>query len=64
MSQQQTFAQWMKRVDSAIGAQCGLSSDDLSDVCYRDWYDSDVTPREAARMALEENGFDADEEEE
>jgi hypothetical protein len=56
-----TFEQWKRQVDNAIGQACGLSSDDLADCTYRDWYDSDVTPNDAAQMALEENDFPFDE---
>ena len=52
-----SFEQWKSAVDRAIGAICGLSSDDLADCTYRDWYDSDVTPSDAAQLALEENDF-------
>ena len=53
----QGFDIWMKKVDNAIGQACGLSSDDLADCCYRDWYEDGVTPSDAAQMALEENDF-------
>ena len=52
-----TFEQWKRQVDSAIGEVCGLSSDDLADCTYRDWYDSGVSPSDAAQLALEENDF-------
>jgi hypothetical protein len=51
------FKAWMNAVDAAIGQACGLSSDDLADCTYRDWYDSGVSPSDAAQLALEENDF-------
>ena len=53
----QDFGIWLKKVDSALARKCGLTSDDLADCCYRDWYDSGVSPSDAAQMALEENDF-------
>jgi hypothetical protein len=47
-----SFDQWMKIVDSAIYAKTGMSYMDLPDVCYRDWYDADVTPKGAASRAI------------
>ena len=52
-----SFKQWMKKVDAVLIATCGLSSHDLADCRYRDWYDDEMSPEEAARMALEYNGF-------
>jgi hypothetical protein len=53
----QGFDTWMKRVDSALVRKCGLTSDDLSDCCYYDWYEDGVSPINAANMVLETNGF-------
>jgi hypothetical protein len=52
-----TFAEWMRAVDAALAGLCGLTSACLADQCWRDWYDAGVTPEEAARDALEEEGF-------
>jgi hypothetical protein len=51
------FDTWLAKVNSAIESRCGLSSDDLSDCCYYDWYADGVSPSDAAQMALEENDF-------
>ena len=53
----QGFDIWMKKVDSALARKCGLTSEDLADCCYYDWYEDGVTPAEAADMVLEENDF-------
>lgn len=53
----QTFDDWMARVDLIIAAiLSGLTSEDLTDVCYRDMYDAGETPRQAARCAIRESG--------
>lgn len=46
------FEKWIKAVDAHIAAFCGLGSDDLPDCCYRDWYDSGVSPAAAAKRAI------------
>ena len=51
------FVQWMDRVDARISAICGLSSMDLADQCWRDWYDDGMSPREAAEECLIDEGF-------
>ena len=43
-----SFEQWMEKVNSALP----ISSDDLPDVCYRDWYDEGMSPKAAAREAM------------
>ena len=48
----QNFDDWKRAVDDAVGRLTGLSADDLPDVCYRDWYDDDVSPVVAARRAI------------
>jgi hypothetical protein len=47
-----TFEQWMKEVDEHLEDRCGMSSNDLPDVCYRDWYDDGIPPKRAAGMAF------------
>ena len=56
------FDQWMKDVDKEVEAICGLSYNDLPDQTYRDWFDCDIPAEEAARMALESEGLDLDDE--
>lgn len=46
------FRAWMKKVNSAIQDKVGLSSEDLPDCCYRDWYEDDVSPKQAANKAI------------
>ena len=47
-----TFEQWMQKVNTAISNKIGLTSDDLPDCCYRDWFDDGISPKSAATMAL------------
>jgi hypothetical protein len=49
---QRTFESWMKAVNAAIGVRVGLSTEDLPDVAYRDWFDAGRTPEEMARFAI------------
>jgi len=52
------FEKWMEKVDAVIGRLVGgLSHEDLADQTWRDWYNDGVTPKEAAEMALEYEGF-------
>ena len=55
-TQPKTFDTWMARVNAIIEAKYGLSSDDLPDVCYSDWFEDEVTPAQAARRALRNAG--------
>lgn len=52
-----TFQQWMRAVDSEVYALAGVSVHDLADQTFRDWYDDEIEPSEAAEMALENEGF-------
>lgn len=52
-----TYEQWMKKVDSLIGAKTGLSVDDLADYPTRDWFESGMTPQEACQDILEGEGY-------
>lgn len=53
---EKTFEQWKQEVNRAVENLCGMSADDLPDVCYRDWYDDDVQPGIAARRAIRNAG--------
>lgn len=54
----QSFAAWMRQVNAAVFAKAFVHADDLPDQPYRDWYDDDLSPEEAATTALEDAGFD------
>lgn len=53
----ETFEAWMAAVDRAVEAKVGLSASDLADIAYRDLYDSEVSPTEAAAEALAGEGW-------
>ncbi len=53
-----TFEQWMVKVNEAVGSIAfGLSVYDLPDIAFRDLYDDEATPEEAAREVLEVADF-------
>ena len=54
------FEQWMEAIDRAVFRIAFCSVHDLSDQPFRDWFDDEISPEEAAEMALEDNGFDFD----
>lgn len=57
MPKKLTFEEWMKAVDIIVMSISGVGVYDLPDCTYRDWYDDECTPREAAEWALEYAGF-------
>lgn len=50
--QNPTFEEWMGRVDSLLSRAVGLSSADLADQKWREWYDARLLPIRAANRAL------------
>ena len=54
----QAFAEWLKKVDKALNKLCGMSHRDLADQNWRDWFDSDMTPEEAAAECLANEGME------
>jgi len=57
-----TFIEWMAEVDVELVRMSTLGSMDLADQTYHDWYDSGMTPKEAALETLENEGFPFEEE--
>lgn len=48
-----TFEAWIREVDSLIAKSAGgLTSGDLPDCPYYDWYDQRVSPAAAAKRAI------------
>ena len=43
-----SYQQWIGQVDALLIAAVGLHHSDLADQTWRDWYESEMTPREAA----------------
>jgi len=52
-----TFEQWMKRVNYEVFRLALVSVHDLADQPFYDWYESGMTPLEAAEETLIEEGF-------
>lgn len=55
-----TFKEFMRAVDAEINKISGLSSHDIADFTYRDYFDAEVDPEMTAVDALENAGYDAD----
>ena len=51
------FNNWMKKVDEAVQTEIFVSVYDLPDCNFRDMYESEYLPEEAAREAIENAGF-------
>ena len=54
-----TFEQWLAKVDQWLEAHVFVSSADLPDCCYADWFADGISPARAARMALKAMDGDA-----
>ena len=60
MAQEQAadaFGSWMKAADEATQDMVGLSTADLPDACWQEWYESGIEPKEASDLALMEAGY-------
>lgn len=53
---EKSFAEWMRAVDAALVAKCGMDSRDLADCSYFDWYEDGMSAKAAANKAVRENG--------
>lgn len=53
-AQEHRFAMWMKEVDDCLAERSGLTSSDLPDASYRDWYETGMDVSVAADLVLEE----------
>jgi hypothetical protein len=47
-----SFPAYRRMVDALVEAKCGLSLDDLPDVCLMDWFEDRVRPAAAAARAI------------
>jgi hypothetical protein len=52
-----TFDAWLEAVDRTVQDIAAVSLFDLTDQPFRDWYDDEIDPNEAAHLALEDNGW-------
>lgn len=57
------FETWMNRVDNRLVSLVGVTSADLPDQCYYDYWEDGISPTAAAtdfvNLMFEEMGFDA-----
>lgn len=49
---EQAFRAWKAKVNAACESICGMSTDDLEDQPYWDWFTDGVPPATAARRAI------------
>lgn len=52
-----TYDKWLEAVDQQVIDRTGLSVHDLPDMPFREWYDDDVAPADAALEALDYAGY-------
>ena len=52
-----SFKAWLREVDVCVNKMVGCSLHDLEDYMWRDLYDDEFEPYEAAEHAIEEMGF-------
>ena len=57
MSWNTQFSEWINIVDAALVRNVGIGWEDLPDYPYADWFDDGMSPDDAAREALESEGF-------
>lgn len=42
----ETFEEWMKKNDTYFDNKCGMAATVLPDAPWRDWYDSEMSPKD------------------
>lgn len=47
-----TFQEWMRQIDAILWSRFQVTSADLADTTYRDMFEDELTPQEAAEEAL------------
>ena len=47
------FDEWMKEVNCHISAKLGIDAGDLPDLCFMDFFEDEMTPKEGAEYSLE-----------
>ena len=52
-----SYDEWLWLVDQEVQSIAGCSVHDLADASLRSWFDSGMTHKEAAEMALKYDGF-------
>lgn len=51
-AQRYEFDAWKRQVDAVLVRLCGMTSDDLPDAPYADWFHGGKTPEQAAKKTL------------
>jgi len=54
------FNTWMEETDRCLKAISGFSSEDLADQPYWDWWHGEMSPEDAAKETLANEGFPLD----
>lgn len=52
MTSETKFKAWMRFVDALLEKTHGVNSDDLPDMPWWDWYESEMTHQEAVNAAI------------
>jgi len=52
------FQDWMRRVDAVLNATASVDSNDLADWGYKNAFEDEMPPEEAAQEVLVENGWE------
>lgn len=47
-----TFGSWMSKVQTIVQNKIGVSTHDIPDQPYMDWYEDEVSPKSAAARAI------------
>jgi hypothetical protein len=57
-SEARLFNVWKGRIDSLLESSIGLTTNDLADEPYKDWFDEGMSAMEVVELIAEEEGFD------
>ena len=52
------FKSWMLQVDAVLNATASVDSNDLADWTYKDAFKDEMSPEDAAKEVLVENGWE------
>ena len=48
------FQEWLNKVNRVIASRIGFDTNDMPDVCTRDLFDDQLTPKEGADSIMEQ----------
>jgi hypothetical protein len=52
-----TFEEWMAQVDEELEGLCGMTTLDLPDQLYREWFEASYSPAQAAIKTMDNEGL-------